>query len=146
MPDDPLIQRLTQFTPDGGGLDRDAVLFAAGRASARPSRGWAALAAALATSQVLTLALLFWPRSVEPTFSTVSPAPRPSARLVPPPTSANSSVWVARERYLQGAADVARGEPIELTPSSETSLRAFGPPPEELWQSVMVDSSRGDRP
>jgi hypothetical protein len=146
MSDDPLIERLTQFTPDGGKLDRDALLFAAGRASARPSRGWAVLAAALATSQLLTLALLSWPRHVEPTFSTFLPTPRPITLVAPPPTAANSSVWVARERYLQGAGDVARGEPIELTPSSETSLRAFGPLPEELWQSVMVDSSQGDRP
>ena len=50
--------RLSRFTPDPGGLDRDALLYAAGRASARPSRAWPALAAALAVTQVLTLALL----------------------------------------------------------------------------------------
>ena len=44
---EPLAERLSRFTPDGSGLDRDALLFAAGRASARPNRRWVALAAAL---------------------------------------------------------------------------------------------------
>ena len=48
---EPLAERLSRFTPDGAGLDRDSLLFAAGRASARPSRRWQALAAALAASR-----------------------------------------------------------------------------------------------
>jgi hypothetical protein len=60
-------ERLSQFTPDGTGLDRDGLLFAAGRASVRPNRGWAALACTLAASQVLTC-VLFWPKSPEAGF------------------------------------------------------------------------------
>jgi hypothetical protein len=66
----PLLQRLSQFTPDGSGLDRDALLYAAGRASARPNRGWLVAVGALAACQLLTLALLL-PR-------TKSPPERPS--------------------------------------------------------------------
>ena len=62
---DPLAECLRRFTPDAAGLARDALLFRAGRASARPGRGWVALAGALALSQALTLALL-WPRSTPP--------------------------------------------------------------------------------
>ena len=37
---EPILERLNRFTPDAGGLDRDALLFAAGResAAARPVR------------------------------------------------------------------------------------------------------------
>jgi len=58
---EPIIESLSRFTPHGSGLDRDAILFAAGRATARPNRGWMALAAALAACQLVTLAIL-WPR------------------------------------------------------------------------------------
>ena len=44
-------ERLSRFTPDGAGLDRDALLFAAGKASARPNRRWRILCSALATSR-----------------------------------------------------------------------------------------------
>ena len=64
MPE-PFLERLSRFTPDGAGLDRDALLFNAGRASVRPQRGWMLTAAALAACQLLTLALL-WPRSAPP--------------------------------------------------------------------------------
>jgi hypothetical protein len=73
---EPLPERLSRFTPDATGLDRDALLFAAGRASAPPHRGWAVLAGVLAASQVLTLALL-WSR----------PAPRASIVATEPPPS-----------------------------------------------------------
>jgi hypothetical protein len=54
MPND-LPDTLKGFTPDGSGLDRDALLFEAGRASAgSPARAWR-FVALLALSQVLTL-------------------------------------------------------------------------------------------
>src|SRR5205085_831155 len=71
MPD-PLADRLTRFTPDAAGLDRDGLLFAAGRASARPNRIWKAVAALLAVSQVVVLILL-WPRPVPLAVAPVSP-------------------------------------------------------------------------
>ena len=59
------LERLSRFTPDTGGLDRDALLFAAGKASARPDHRWVVLAALLANTQIVSLVLL-WPRQVAP--------------------------------------------------------------------------------
>jgi hypothetical protein len=59
---DPLAKQLRQFTPTSGALDRDALIFSAGRASAKKHVGWKALAGALAASQLLTVVLL-WPRA-----------------------------------------------------------------------------------
>jgi hypothetical protein len=53
------IERLSDFSPSAEGLDRDALLFEAGRASVPPAgRAWA-LVALLALTQVMTL--LMWP-------------------------------------------------------------------------------------
>ncbi len=72
-------ERLSAFTPDGTGLDRDALLFAAGRASAHVNRGWTTLACTLAASQLLTL-VLFWPKSAAP-VNVVSDLPPVSSNL-----------------------------------------------------------------
>lgn len=85
MPD-PLADRLSRFTPDAGGLDRDGLLFAAGCASARPNRAWKALAALLAVAQALSLVLL-WPRPVPPPDG---PAALPPAEVAPPPSAPES--------------------------------------------------------
>lgn len=53
-------EKLSELTPDASGLDRDAILIAAGRASARPNRRWQTLAGCLMLSQIITLFLL-WP-------------------------------------------------------------------------------------
>ena len=50
---EPSLERLSRFTPDAGSLDRDALLFAAGRSSARPNRGWMTLASLLAVALLL---------------------------------------------------------------------------------------------
>ncbi len=71
---EPIIERLSRFTADGSGLDRDALLFAAGRASARPNRGWMLAAGALVVCQLLTLTLL-WPRPVTPLAPLVESLP-----------------------------------------------------------------------
>ena len=62
---EPIVERLSRFTPDAAGLDRDALLFAAGRSSARPNRGWMALASALAVTQAVSLAVMFLPASLQ---------------------------------------------------------------------------------
>jgi len=81
----PLEDRLSRFTPSPGGLDRDGLLFAAGRASARPGRKWPTVAALLALSQALTLALLVagtpTPPRTEPPAEVVPDVPSES---VPP--------------------------------------------------------------
>ena len=103
---EPILERLSRFTPDAGGLDRDALLFAAGRSSARPNRGWMTLASLLAGTQALSLVLL-WPHSTPPAGgSTVlrrRACPAPSAALEPPASeaSADPGLWSARHGLLE---------------------------------------------
>lgn len=59
-----VIGKLESFTP--AVVDRDALLFAAGRASAKPSSFWKRVAAALAVSQAVTLGLWFVPKRSDP--------------------------------------------------------------------------------
>lgn len=61
MPED-VIAKLVQFTPTSG-LDRDELLFQAGRASAPSPRGWKLAAGLLALGQLAIAATwLAWPR------------------------------------------------------------------------------------
>ena len=76
---------LSRFTPSLGDLDRDALLFAAGRASARPDRKWPTLAALLALSQTLTLALCVSGTPTPPRPEPVAP-PVFTAPIESPPT------------------------------------------------------------
>src|SRR5437879_2202531 len=94
---DPMTERLSRFTPNAAGLDRDAILFAAGRQSARSHRIWASLAGLLAISQGITLFAL-WPRSVE----VLAPTPVPTVQTTPdlslPPPSPSPDFWSAGSR------------------------------------------------
>jgi len=66
MPED-VIAKLGQFTP-ASGLDRDELLFRAGRASAPSPRLWKIAAGLLAVGQLVTAATwIAWPRP-EPTI------------------------------------------------------------------------------
>ena len=128
---EPILERLSRFTPDAGRLDRDALLFAAGRASARPNRGWMTLASLLAGTQALSLALaLLLPHSSPPVGkSTVSIAGVPAPSAVPGPpaigASANPGLWSARRGLLESdshdrpAGDMTfidRGPPLRAFP------------------------------
>jgi hypothetical protein len=134
---EPFLERLSRFTPDRGGLDRDALLVAAGRAAARPNRGWIALSAALAVSQVLSLVLL-WPRPAPPIAQLPPPAvpqPPPPTLVEPPiPDSADSpGLWLARHNFLESEPEdrAAPGETGTFV-DSEPPLRAFAPPPASI--------------
>ena len=126
---EPLVERLSRFTPDSTGLDRDALLFAAGRASARPNRRWLALAGTLAASQVLTLALL-WPRGIAPTpvppgrpeppVAVTAPAPPLPSPLpeAPPAPRDPSEVWALRDRVLAAEGNLSAPAAVEpMTPA-----------------------------
>jgi hypothetical protein len=126
---EPLAERLSRFTPDGSGLDRDALLFAAGRASARPNRRWAALAAALAASQVLTLVSL-WPRANTP--ATAPPAasfalPGPSDTSPPPRDPSELAALSARLLATEGDWPPPADEGPMIDP--EPPLRVYDAPP-----------------
>ena len=132
---EPILERLSRFTPDAGRLDRDALLFAAGRESARPNRGWMTLASLLAGTQALSLALL-WPHSSPPVEkSTVSivgvPAPSAAPELPANGASADPGLWWARRGLLESDShDRPAGEMTFI--DSEPPLRAFRPPPSLL--------------
>ena len=129
---EPILERLSLFTPDAGRLDRDALLFAAGRASTRPNRGWMTLASLLAGTQALSLALLLPHSSPSVEKSTVSIAsvPAPSAAPEPPASgaSADPGLWSARRGLLElDSNDRPAGDVTFI--DSEPPLQAFRPPP-----------------
>jgi hypothetical protein len=68
---------LKKFTP--AGPNRDVLLYAAGRASARPPARWKWATGLLAVSQAVTLTLWLWPKA------DVVPLPLPA---LPPPVVA----------------------------------------------------------
>ena len=98
MPDrpDPLTDALARFTPVPG-IDRDALLFEAGRRAARPSRRWPVLAGMLAVSQVVTLIAL-WPRTAEPATAPVSTEAPVHEFVIPPTPSPLPEMWTAGSR------------------------------------------------
>jgi hypothetical protein len=97
--------RLSRFTPDGAGLDRDGLLFAAGRASARPNRGWMALTGALAACQLLTLTLL-WPKAVPVGLPAPSPHVPDLVDRVAPSAPDASELWALGQRVYQSEGDL----------------------------------------
>jgi hypothetical protein len=130
---EPSLERLSRFTPDAGGLDRDALLYVAGRRSARPNRAWIALAAALAVSQALTLALL-WPRPAPPAVSPLPPpAVAPPAPELYEGTGESPGVWSIHH----GLQDLERDDASRSTRAgtiedSGPPLRAFGRLPSSI--------------
>lgn len=78
-----VIDTLGRFSP--APMDRDAILFAAGRASAKPPGRWKWIAASLAVSQCLTLCLWLAPKKPEP--PTIVPELRSVEPDEPPPAA-----------------------------------------------------------
>lgn len=135
---DSFAEQLKRFTPDRGGLDREGLLFAAGRASARANRRWMALAGALAACQLFSLGLLLT-RSSAPA-STPSRTSRMSIVETPlderPQDSATASpnqLWILRDRLVSGGGDARAPIVVEgpLVPD-EPPLRAFPMPASKI--------------
>lgn len=87
MPED-VTRDLKAFTPVVP--DRDALLFAAGKAAARRWSGWKWLTLALTVTNAVTLGVLLWPRtaaSVAPVVNPELPLTEPPPSLVPEPYS-----------------------------------------------------------
>lgn len=132
---DSLPERLSQFTPSAGRLDRDALLFAAGRSSARPNRAWQGLAAVLAATQAITLACM-WPRSVDlrsgtPQMIAERAAPERSDAASTPPSPGDSRVWTVAQKTDEFPLEDRARENIVFV-DSEPALRAFGLPPDSI--------------
>ena len=126
---------LSRLTPSAGTLDRDGLLFAAGRASVRPHRGWRTMAVLLASSQALSLAIL-WPHSNSPVAGIPGPmavAPVPPSQIAPATfrANANPGVWSAR-RSLEVSDLEERPDATITFIESGPPLRAFGLPPESV--------------
>ncbi|MHB1424734.1 MAG: hypothetical protein ACYC3I_16310 [Gemmataceae bacterium] len=132
---EPFAERLSRFTPDATSLDRDALLFAAGRASASSSWRWQTLAGVLAASQLLTLVCL-WPRTPPSSM----PAPAPFAASDSPSADAPSHElthypprqWTLRTPLR--SLDLDEPQPLSDEPMvpPEPPLRAFGSPPASI--------------
>ncbi len=56
---DPLVQKLARFTPASSTVDRDAMLFAAGRASGSGAGKWKVVASVLAMTQAVMFVVWF---------------------------------------------------------------------------------------
>ena len=133
MPE-PFIEHLSRFTPDAGTLDRDALLFEAGRASARPNRSWMGLSAILAGTQLFALVLL-WSQSdmtssaARQTIDHVAATPartQASEQVVETPAP-DSHIWSVRHHVDDAQLDSQAVSFVVVSADSEPILRAFGP-------------------
>ena len=132
---EPFLERLSRFTPDAGTLDRDALLFAAGRGSARPNRGWITLATLLASTQALSLVFL-WPHPTPLAGGLTGPiaaVPVQSSAPGPAPSEALASpgLWTARHRLLESEREERPADTITFIDSGPP-LRAFATPPASI--------------
>jgi hypothetical protein len=125
---EPFLERLTRFTPDAGRVDRDALLFATGRASARPNRVWVALVGALTATQALSLVLL-WPQPVPPGVGS-----RVQVAHTAPATSEASAAPNAGSVLAHYRLDSEAEEPPETGTFVDTGppLRAYDSPPASI--------------
>jgi hypothetical protein len=129
------LERLNRFTPDAGKLNRDELLFEAGRRSTRPSGAWKAAASVLAVTQCLSLALLLpGSRPVNLVHSVVldqgpvSSSPIDQVHLAPP---AIDGAWSLRSGPTDVDAERHSSGNVTLIESGQ-SLRAFLRPPDSL--------------
>jgi hypothetical protein len=123
----PLDEVLSRFTPDGSAIDRNALLFAAGRASARPNRVWKCLVSVLVVCQLLTLGLL-WPRpGVVPAPPTPEAAPvvgTPDTPSTEPETAPVGPLVLALRSPLLDESPAPNPGTTDLVPD-DPPLRAF---------------------
>jgi hypothetical protein len=123
---DPLAEKLGRFTPDLTGLDRDALLFQAGRASAgRQRRLWPALAGLLALSHAATLLFLVTRTESTPTvvvIRTIS-GTRSAVQAGAPSSPSEPTQWSYRRAAMTGDID-------DLPPMKKVD--AGGAPPNAL--------------
>jgi hypothetical protein len=125
-------ENLRRFTPDGSALDRDALLFEAGRLSARPNRSWQALVATLVVAQVVTLVLL-WPRASSESVSAETSTPSMPLEPAPYPPPQDSELLMLNRRLLNGKSDAsAPSASIEGLVPSDPPLQVFAAPPSLL--------------
>jgi hypothetical protein len=132
---EPFLERLSQLTPSAGALDRDALLFAAGRSSARPNRGWMTLATFLASTQALSLVLLLSHQTRPAADRSLQVATLPESRtMIEPQTSAvraNRGQLTDRHSLWQSVTEVPPSRDATFVDTGPP-LRAFGAIPPSL--------------
>jgi hypothetical protein len=127
-------ESLSKFTPDATALDRDALLFAAGRASARPNRRWQAAAATLAACQLLTFVLL-WSRPAPPGVPVVATSPTDTPAAIRPTERAGpASLWELRAQAVASEGALPVAAPVDDLVPPDPPLRAFAALPTALLQ------------
>lgn len=116
MNPDPVFDKLTRFTPTASDLNRDAILFAAGRASAR-SRRWPVIAGVLAVTQAIMLGLLLLPAS--PKQPPVANAPLQDSRpaVEQPPDYGREGIIQARSDPDRWPRESLIPNPVESGPT-----------------------------
>lgn len=121
MPDalDPLAQRLARFTPSTG-MDRDALMFEAGRRSVRGRRAWPVVAALMAIGQAITVVVL-WPSPTEGALVSAISNEAPSVVLPSwtEPSPMTEGIWSARTSF----------EEVMATPTSHGVVEPVDRPP-----------------
>ncbi|HEY7312470.1 MAG TPA: hypothetical protein VH643_24105 [Gemmataceae bacterium] len=132
---EPFAKRLSRFTPEAAGLDRDALLFAAGRASVRPNPLWKALVAVLVALQLLTLVWSLLP-SLPPSSPPAPPLVSPN---IPPPIAASETDLIGDTQAVDmydGLLSRNLDRPVligsEMLVPPAPPLRAFGTPPSTI--------------
>lgn len=112
-----MTDRLARLTPNAAGLDRDALLFAAGQRSARTSRFWPALAGALAIAQVATIFCL-WPREPAPSTG-AAPLAVDLSSFELPAVSPPTDIWSAGSQpdVLQTTSSPTKSEFVSTGPT-----------------------------
>ena len=122
------IAQLAKFTPSAGMLDRDAMLFAAGKASVRSSRLWPMLAGVLAMSQVATI-LLLWPKPVQPQvpIEPVTQSKPAESFELPAPVSPlpNSILWYRIGENRPVTPSLISGEMVSSSPPIRAGSHLF---------------------
>ena len=129
MTPDPVFDRLDRFTPDASTIDPAAILFRAGRASARTPWGWKLTVAGLLVTNVVTAVALGYRSPADP-----DPIPTPVlVPVIPPalestpapePTSPLSPWSYAAMMGITDADQLPHSEPIDGITPAELPLTA----------------------
>ena len=122
MPED-VTRELKALTPVAP--DRDAILFAAGKAAGRRWGGWKWLAVGLLVSNTVTLGVFFWPRPIAPIPRVVvTPVPIPADVPTEPHSPESYSYIVLRHTTeLPRPADA-----VPVAPSAPLTPRSLSDP------------------
>ncbi|QVL32185.1 hypothetical protein KIH39_25675 [Telmatocola sphagniphila] len=120
------LKGLLGFTPQSAGIDRDAIIFAAGRAAANRSRHWKYIASLLAGTQALTLALLMVPAKVPQ--GTVAPVNTSNQELVKGQTELPipdpSAFWVLHQHASDGTVEATNFTADSVSSEAPLSMRS----------------------